>query len=188
MEYMTMAPTGSEAGPVEDTGKETEARAEETHWLSDEEQRVWLTYVQATTLLEDHLDRQLQRDAGMPHIYYGLLVKLSSAPRRRMRMTQLAMEAKITRSRLSHAIARLETHGWVQREECPSDKRGQNAFLTEQGFDVLKRSAPGHVAAVRQAIFDRLTPEQVGQLGEIMRVMAEGLQPEGTGADLPWRR
>lgn len=157
-------------------------------WLSAEEQGVWQAYLQATTLLEDHLDRQLQRDAGMPHIYYALLVHLARAPQRQLRMTQLAKNAKITRSRLSHAIARLEKNGWVRREDCPSDRRGQNAILTDEGDAVLKRSAPDHVAAVRQAIFDRLGPEQVTQLGEIMRVLAEGLQPDGSDADLPWRR
>ncbi|MFI6083887.1 MarR family winged helix-turn-helix transcriptional regulator [Streptomyces sp. NPDC051217] len=157
-------------------------------WLSTEEQGVWQAYLQATTLLEDHLDRQLQRDAGMPHIYYALLVHLARAPHRQMRMTQLAKNAKITRSRLSHAIARLEKSGWVRREDCPSDKRGQNATLTDEGQEVLTRSAPGHVTAVRQAIFDRLSPEQVASLGEIMRVMAKGLQPDGSDADLPWRR
>ncbi|NYE41338.1 DNA-binding MarR family transcriptional regulator [Streptomyces fulvorobeus] len=157
-------------------------------WLTDEEQSVWRAYLHATTLLEDHLDRQLQRDAGMPHIYYGLLVQLSQAPGRRMRMTELAKDAKITRSRLSHAVARLEKNGWVRREDCPSDRRGQNAVLTEEGSEMLRRSAPGHVAAVRQAMFDRLTPEQVRGLGEIMRVMAAGLEPEGAGADLPWLR
>ncbi|WP_374196286.1 MarR family winged helix-turn-helix transcriptional regulator [Streptomyces sp. ISL-10] len=160
----------------------------EPRWLTEEEQRVWRSYLHATTLFEDHLDRQLQRDAGMPHIYYGLLVQLSQAPRRRRRMTELAIDAKITRSRLSHAIARLEKNGWVRREDCPSDRRGQNAVLTDEGFEVLKRAAPGHVEAVRHAIFDRLTPEQVRQLGEIMQVMAEGLQPHDTCADLPWLR
>ncbi|MFF8608893.1 MarR family winged helix-turn-helix transcriptional regulator [Streptomyces sp. NPDC015346] len=167
---MTMAPTD---GP---------------RWLSDEEQRVWRAYLHATTLLEDHLDRQLQRDAGMPHVYYGLLVQLSQAPRRRLRMTELAKGAKITRSRLSHAVARLEKNGWVLREDCPSDKRGQFAYLTDEGYAVLERTAPGHVAAVRQAMFDRLTPRQVEQLGEIMKVMAEGLQPSDPHADLPWLR
>ncbi|MFF1500732.1 MarR family winged helix-turn-helix transcriptional regulator [Streptomyces sp. NPDC058316] len=160
----------------------------EPRWLSDEEQRVWRAYLHATTLMEDHLDRQLQRDAGMPHIYYGLLVQLSQAPRRRKRMTELAKDAKITRSRLSHAVARLEKSGWVRREDCPSDKRGQNAVLTDDGYEMLRRSAPGHVSAVRQAMFDRLTPEQMRSLGEIMQVVATGLQPEGTDADLPWLR
>lgn len=162
--------------------------AMEPRWLTDEEQHVWQTLLHAVLLLEDHLDRQLQRDAGMPHIYYALLVQLSRAPEGRLRMTELAFELKITRSRLSHAVARLEERGWVHREVCASDKRGQVACLTEAGEAVLQESAPGHVAAVRQAIFDRLSPEQVGQLGEIMHLMARGLEPEGTGADLPWRR
>ncbi|KOX15668.1 MULTISPECIES: MarR family winged helix-turn-helix transcriptional regulator [unclassified Streptomyces] len=160
----------------------------EPRWLTDEEHQVWRAYLHATTLLEDHLDRQLQRDAGMPHIYYGLLVQLSQAPRRRMRMTELAKDAKITRSRLSHAVARLEKNGWVRRENCPSDRRGQFARLTDEGMEVLRRNAPGHVAAVRQALFDRLSAEQVEQLGTIMRVMAEGLEPAHPDADLPWLR
>ncbi|MFJ3825400.1 MarR family winged helix-turn-helix transcriptional regulator [Streptomyces nodosus] len=164
------------------------APADEPHWLTDEEQRIWRAYMQAVTLLEDHLDRQLQRDAGMPHVYYGLLVKLAEAPRRRLRMTELARRAKITRSRLSHAVARLEKNGWVRREDCPSDKRGQLAVLTEEGYEVLVRTAPGHVAAVRQALFDRLTLEQQQALGQMMSIIAEGLQPKEVGADLPWLR
>ncbi|MGW2280704.1 MarR family winged helix-turn-helix transcriptional regulator [Streptomyces sp. NPDC001770] len=159
-----------------------------TRWLTDDEQRVWRAYLQTTTLLEDHLDRQLQRDAGMPHLYYGLLVQLSQSPGGQLRMTELAKDAKITRSRLSHAIARLEKNGWVRRENCPTDKRGQNAVLTEEGHAMLRRSAPGHVAAVRQAVFDRLTPEQVRRLGEIMGILAADLQPDRSDADLPWLR
>ncbi|MGW0755524.1 MarR family winged helix-turn-helix transcriptional regulator [Streptomyces sp. NPDC002814] len=175
---MNMAPTSAEDAPA----------AEEPRWLTADEQRTWRFYLHATTLLEDHLDRQLQRDAGMPHIYYGLLVALAESPDRRLRMTELAMNAKITRSRLSHAIARLEKNGWVRREDCPSDKRGQFAVLTEEGAEVLRRTAPGHVEAVRQALFDRLTPEQQKSLGEIMQIIAEGLQPSEAGADLPWLR
>ncbi|MEV1022208.1 MarR family transcriptional regulator [Streptomyces sp. NPDC050264] len=175
--------------PMEQTENQKKPkRSAEPQWLSDDEQHVWRAYLHATTLLEDHLDRQLQRDAKMPHIYFGLLVQLSEAPRRRLRMTELAMSAKITRSRLSHAIARLEKNGWVRREDCPSDKRGQFAVLTDPGLEILQQTAPGHVAAVRQALFDRLTPAQQKSLGEIMRIVAEGLQPKEAGADLPWLR
>ncbi|MBB5939826.1 MarR family winged helix-turn-helix transcriptional regulator [Streptomyces zagrosensis] len=160
----------------------------EPHWLSNEEQQTWRAYMHAATLLEDHLDRQLQRDAGMPHAYYALLVLLESAPRRQMRMTELARSAKITRSRLSHAVSRLEGYGWVRREDCPSDRRGQNAVLTDKGYEVLSRSAPGHVEAVRSAVFDQLSAEQITQLGEICSAIAKGLQPECGGADLPWLR
>ena len=167
---------------------DTAPAARDTRWLSSEEQRVWRAYLHAVTLLEDHLDRQLQRDANMPHVYYGLLVQLGEAPERRLRMTELARQAKITRSRLSHAVARLEKSGWVRRENCPDDKRGQFAVLTDAGYEVLRRTAPGHVEAVRQAVFDRLTPEQQKSRGEIREIVAEGLQPKEAGADLPWLR
>ncbi|SHL95416.1 MarR family winged helix-turn-helix transcriptional regulator [Actinacidiphila paucisporea] len=156
-------------------------------WLTEEEQTTWRAFLHATTLLEDHLDRQLQRDAGMPHMYYALLSTLSEAPGRKMRMTELAEQAKITRSRLSHAVSRLEGNGWVRRENCPTDRRGQVCVLTDAGHTELVRIAPGHVAAVRAAIFDRLTAEQSRRLGEISRLVAEGLhQPDG--ADVPWLR
>ncbi|SDN89786.1 MarR family winged helix-turn-helix transcriptional regulator [Actinacidiphila guanduensis] len=156
-------------------------------WLSTEEQAAWRAFLHATTLLEDHLDRQLQRDAGMPHMYYALLSTLSETPGRRMRMTELAEKTKITRSRLSHAVARLEGNGWLRRESCPSDRRGQIAVLTDAGYEELVRTAPGHVTAVRTAIFDRLSPDQVKQLGEISQIIADGLH-EPEGADVPWLR
>ncbi|AZK94572.1 MULTISPECIES: MarR family winged helix-turn-helix transcriptional regulator [Streptomyces] len=186
MNTASTAPVAEDAG--EGGGGVTSGGGRVPRWLSDDEQRVWRAYLHATTLFDDHLDRQLQRDAGMPHIYYGLLVQLSQAPHRRKRMTDLAIDAKITRSRLSHAVARLEQKGWVRREDCPSDKRGQNAVLTDEGYAVLEEAAPGHVDAVRQAMFDRLSPEQVEQLGEIMLIIADGLQPSDSGADLPWLR
>lgn len=156
-------------------------------WLTEDEQATWRAFLHATTLLDDHLDRQLQRDAGIPHMYYALLSTLSEAPDRRMRMTELAEQTKITRSRLSHAVARLEGNGWVHRENCPTDRRGQVCVLTDAGHAELVRIAPGHVGAVQAAVFDRLTSEQCRQLGEISRLIAEGLH-HADGADVPWLR
>jgi DNA-binding MarR family transcriptional regulator len=160
-------------------------------WLTPEEQRAWRAYIAASHLLEDAIDRQLQQEAGMPHLYYSILANLSDAPGRRLRMTDLAERTKITRSRLTYAVTRLEKDGSVRREGCPSDKRGSAAVLTEEGMAVLERTAPGHVETVRAALFDRLTPEQVTQLEEICTGITRGLEgddPQATPDDVPWRR
>ncbi|MFJ5778665.1 MarR family winged helix-turn-helix transcriptional regulator [Streptomyces sp. NPDC093094] len=154
-----------------------------TRWLTPDEQRAWRAYVAATHLLEDALDRQLQQDAGMPHLYYSILATLSEAPERRLRMTELAEALKITRSRLTYAVTRLEKDGLVGREGCPSDRRGSIAALTGRGTDVLERTAPGHVETVRRRLFDRLTTEQVARLEEICTAI-KGTEEE----DVPWLR
>ncbi|MGW0878943.1 MarR family winged helix-turn-helix transcriptional regulator [Streptomyces sp. NPDC002671] len=162
-----------------------------TRWLTPEEQRAWRAYMAASRLLEDTIDRQLQQDAAMPHLFYSVLANLSDAPDRRLRMTDLAETLKITRSRLTYAVTRLERDGLVRREDCRWDKRSSLAVLTDEGTAVLERTAPGHVDTVRAALFDRLTPEQVRQLEEICAQIAGGLQgddAEAGAGDVPWRR
>ena len=138
-----------------------------TRWLDEEQQRTWRAFLAAVQAVQSGLDAQLQADAGMPHAYYEVLVRLSEAPERRMRMSALAEATASSRSRLSHAVAQLEARGWVRREPCPEDRRGQVAVLTDAGFAALAAAAPGHVEAVRRLLIDRLTPAQVRQLRAI---------------------
>ena len=153
-----------------------------TRWLSDDEQRVWREFNAATRMLSAHLEGQLQHDSGMPHTYYEVLVALSEAEGRRLRMSELADARQASRSRLSHAVARLEANGWVRREACPTDKRGAWAVLTDAGFAALEAAAPGHVEAVRESLFDPLTPEQVTALGEISAAIRQRLSPKCAAA------
>lgn len=151
-----------------------------TRWLDDEEQRAWRAFMTATNLLDARLDAQLQADAGLSHGEYQILVMLSEAEDRQLRMSQLAESTQYSRSRLSHAVGRMEVAGWVRREECPTDRRGTVAVLTDAGWRTLERAAPGHVREVRAGVFDLLTRAQVRQLGAISERIAAHLE---TGTD-----
>ena len=139
----------------------------QTRWLTAEEQHAWRAFLTATQLLFSTVDGQLQRDAAIPHGYYEILVRLSEAPGRALRMSQLAEASTSSKSRLSHAVARLEERGWVERLDCSTDRRGQVAQLTEAGYAALETAAPGHAEQVRRSLFDLLTADQVGQLAAI---------------------
>ncbi|WP_432981716.1 MarR family winged helix-turn-helix transcriptional regulator [Dactylosporangium sp. CA-233914] len=147
-----------------------------TRWLDEEEQAVWRAFYSATTLLIDRLDRELQHEAGMPHAYYEILVVLSESPGRSLRMSELALRTRSSRSRLSHAVTKLEGRGWVRRRDCDDDKRGQFADLTDEGFAALAAAAPGHVETVRTHLFDPLTPDQLAQLRQISEAINETLK------------
>jgi DNA-binding MarR family transcriptional regulator len=139
----------------------------EPRWLDDEEQRTWRSFITASRLFWDRVERQLQQGAGIPHAYYEILVRLSEAPQHTLRMSQLASNSLSSRSRLSHAVARMEESGWIRRLPFPDDRRGALAQLTEEGMARLAAAAPGHVEEVRSLLFDALTPAQVAALREI---------------------
>lgn len=155
----------------------------EPRWLDEPEQRAWRVYLNGSRLLSAQLDRELQQASGIPHAYYEILVRLSEAPDRTLRMSELASASVSSRSRLSHAVARLEEAGWIRRDSCPTDRRGALAVLTDEGFAQLAAAAPGHVDGVRRHLFDRLTPEQVEQLREIFEAVSDGLQGRPGAAD-----
>lgn len=143
-------------------------------WLTDEEQCAWRAFIEASSRLFDQLERQLQREAGLSHGDYEVLVRLSEAPERRMRMSELADQALVSRSRLSHAVSRLESQGLLRREACATDRRGMYAVLTDEGFARIEAVAPGHVEEVRRLMFDHLSADQVQALEEISRRILDG--------------
>src|SRR5436305_5810077 len=151
--------------------------AGETRWLDAEEQKAWRAWLYASMLLQDQLDRELTHETGISHAYYEILVQLSEAPGRALRMSQLADRSLSSRSRLSHAVSRLEERGWVRRQVCESDGRGQLAVLTDEGFAALEAAAPTHVEGVRTHLFDQLSPEQVAAMRDIGETLMAHLAP-----------
>src|SRR5260221_14741844 len=129
-----------------------------TRWLTEEEQRTWRLFLQACQSVFAATDAQLARDSGLPHGYYEILVHLSEAPNRALRMTQLARASTYSKSRLSHAVARLEERGWVQRRDCETHRPGQIAQLTREGVAPPAAPAPRAADQGRPALVGVLTP------------------------------
>src|SRR5271154_2000038 len=132
-------------------------------WLTPDEQATWRATVQLSQMLLRQLDRDLTAH-GLNGHDYEILVELSEAPDKRLRMTELADATSQSRSRLSHQVSRMERRGVVRPANCEGDKRGTFAVLTEQGEQAIKRVAPHHVENVRRHFIDRLTPRQLEEV------------------------
>jgi DNA-binding MarR family transcriptional regulator len=148
---------------------------EHVRWLDAEQQRHWRAFLVTTQLLNDVLDRQLGDDSGLSLAEYEVLVRLSEAPARTLRMSELAAGLAHSRSRLSHAVGRMERSGLVARSRCASDARGVLCTMTEHGWQAIQAAAPGHVRAVREHLVDVLTDDQLAALGEAMTAVLEHL-------------
>ncbi len=155
-----------------------------TRWLDDREQRVWRSWVQATQRLDAHLARRMQADGDLSMSDFAVLVPLSEAPEERLRPFALGRTLQWEKSRLSHHLTRMERRGLVTREDCGTDRRGAFVVLAPAGRRALETAAPPHAEAVRSAVFDRLTPEQVDRLGEICDELLAGLDPDAVCAEV----
>ena len=149
-----------------------------TRWLDDHEQQVWRSWLQASQQLEAHLARRMQADGDISMSDFAVLVPLSEAPEQRLRAFALGRALQWEKSRLSHHLTRMERRGLVTREDCGTDRRGAFVVLTPEGRTALEAAAGPHAEAVRTAVFDRLTPEQVDRLGEICEQVLAGLDPD----------
>jgi DNA-binding MarR family transcriptional regulator len=141
------------------------------------ELRIWLETIEGVRALLNALDHELKTDTGMSHDDYEVLSRLHQAAGRTMRMSDLASKTGHSPSRLSHAIARLERDGLVERSPSEVDGRGVQATLTDVGTKLVQQASVGHFDLVRELIFDTLGPADARRLGRAMaeiRRAAEG--------------
>lgn len=150
----------------------------DVQWLTPDELRAWIKFVATVELLPGVLDSQLQRDAGLTHFEYFVLAMLSEAPDRTLRMTALAARTNSTLPRLSHVVSRLEKRGYIARTPCEEDRRATNTSLTEDGWQKVVATAPGHVTTVRENVIAPLDATDVADLERIMGKILGTLDPD----------
>jgi len=143
--------------------------------LTPEQNDAWRSLVLLTHVLDAALDRQAQRDGGLPHAYYKVLVFLYEAPDRRMSMTALAEAQRYSGSRMTHAVSSMERSGWLQRTTSPADGRVRVVELTAAGIQLVRTVSPRQVTDVREKVFASLSEAQVKQLTAIGRAVVAGL-------------
>jgi DNA-binding MarR family transcriptional regulator len=147
--------------------------------LSGDDLETWSALATVLEWLPPALDAQLLSDSDVSHFEYGVLFALASAPDRSLRMSVLAGYANSSLSRLSRAVTRLESKGWMRRASDPTDGRFTLAILTEAGWSKVNEATPGHVRTVRSLVLDQLTRAQHKQLRDISGRIARAIGGEG---------
>ncbi|VEI13685.1 MarR family winged helix-turn-helix transcriptional regulator [Trueperella bialowiezensis] len=145
-------------------------------WLSEKEQVAWRSFLTGQALVLDAINQDLNNDSDLTLNEYEVLVRLSEAPNRQLRMSHLAENLVHSRSRLTHTVKRLEKIGYVSREPCPDDRRGIICVLTDAGFTKLDTTAPMHVESVRKHLISHLTQEEFLELGRVMAKLIDAQQ------------
>ena len=151
-----------------------------TRWLDPDEMAAWRNYVDCGGALEQALEVDLQC-FGLTMGDYEVLVYLSEVADHRMRMCDLAVRLRLSPSGLTRRLDGLVKSGVVGRQPSEDDRRVMLAVLTDQGYELLQRAAPHHVASVRRHLIDVLSPAEVRAIGSAFGKVREALAARNNG-------
>jgi DNA-binding MarR family transcriptional regulator len=135
----------------------------------------WAAFLRAHARVVRELERELQAEQRMALTDYDVLVQLAAADDRRLRMSELADRLLLSRSGVTRLVDRLVAQGFVTREICDTDRRGQWAALTDAGLDRLRAASPTHLRGVGEHFLDRMSADELAS----MQAILARLDPEG---------
>lgn len=148
---------------------------DDAHWLDAEEAAAWQGLLAVIQRAFPEIERDLRTNHDVLGVHYHILVTLSMATDRTLRLSDLAHSANVSQSRLTHRLRALVDRGEVEIRQDPTDRRAKQAVLTEGGQRRLDTISPGHVAKVRRVIFDHLSPKQTRALADALTPIATSL-------------
>jgi len=142
--------------------------------LDEVEERAWRALARAFVVVPRVLEAELHAAHGMTMTEYFVLVNLSEAPDRQLRMSELAARGAMSLSAISRVVDGLERQGLVERARCPSDKRGLLAVLTGAGLERLQEAYPTHLRGVREHVVAHFGALDLTALAEAVGSFAGG--------------
>lgn len=148
-----------------------------TSKLSDVEMAAWQALLHAHHDVMRTLDAELRAEHSLSVGDYDVLVRLARAPKRRLRMTELAQRVMISPSGLTRVVDGLVSEGLVSRERDTSDARVTYAQLADEGYQRVRRAARTHLRGIRQHFTGRLTEKQLGDVAAALQVITGPHKP-----------
>lgn len=141
--------------------------------LDGAREAAWRAFLTAHAAVIERIERDLAREKVLSLGHYDVLLALSEAPDRRLRMSELARAVVLSRSGLTRLVDRLERAGLLRRERCDDDRRGCYAALTDEGRAALRRSWPVYAGGIEEHFGRHLGDDEVATLTEALgRVLA----------------
>jgi DNA-binding MarR family transcriptional regulator len=150
----------------------------ETRWLDAAQQHNWRAFIVGSTLLMDVLDRELRQAHGVSMAEYEILVRLSETSERTLRMAEIAESMQHSRSRVTHTVSRMEKAGLIRRVAAADDRRGVDAVMTDEGWELLQSAAHTHVTGVRAHFVDVADKADFIAMGRVMNAVSDQLLAE----------
>ena len=138
--------------------------------------RAWRLFLESSLALQDVLDSELERDAGLSLRWYDVLVKLEETPEG-LRMNELAERILYSKSGFTRVVDRLEDEGLVRRVRPENDRRSIFVVLTDDGRESMERARRHHRHGIELHFSRHLTGADVKALTRALEKVSAHVRP-----------
>ena len=137
--------------------------------------KMWRAFLETHSAVVKFLERRMHEQHGLPLSWYDVLQQLADGPEGRLRMGELADSVLLTRSGITRLVDRMVGAGLVLRENCPGDRRGYYAVITQNGRDTIEKVGPDHSKDAWEIFLGHINEEEAALMGKVFdRVLAAG--------------
>jgi len=148
--------------------------------LNEVKQEAFRSLLTAHARMIEQLDRESSAARIIPIGWYDVLVTLEYQEGWALRMSELADRVLLSRSGLTRLVDRLVEQGYVERRQCPSDRRGQHAVLTAAGQKAREEAWPVYNAKIQEYFGSVMSDDEARELTRVLgRVIEAAGGPNG---------
>ncbi len=150
--------------------------------LSPTEELFWRALMRIVLSLPRQLHGDMVRATGLTASEYTVIMNLSEAPNRQLRMADLASATGLSASRTTRLVDALQSHGLVAKRASSADGRSNLAELTSLGLSKLRSAWPAHITSVRRRVLDHIPPGTLAETAQALEAVASQLEDHQAGA------
>ncbi len=146
--------------------------------LTPTEEMFWRALMRIVLCLPRQLHDDMVRASGITASEYTVIMNLSEAPNRQLRMADLAVATGLSPSRTTRLVDGLQSHGLVAKRASAADGRSNLAELTSLGLTKLRSTWPVHVASVRTRVLDHVPAGTLTRTAQALQAVAAHLEDD----------
>jgi len=127
----------------------------------------WGRVVEAYSFLDRRLGASLEASCGIPMTWFEVLLRLARAEDDQLTMGALAEQVALTSGGVTRLLDRMVRAGYVERRQCPTDRRIVYAALTPAGRGKVEEAAAVHARDLEE-VFASFAPHERRLLDELL--------------------
>ncbi|MBL4740595.1 MAG: MarR family transcriptional regulator [Sneathiella sp.] len=133
--------------------------------------KAWIMLLKAHRTALTSVENALKKAKLPPLIWYDILLELERSGDKGLRPFQLEKELLLPQYGISRILERMEKAGYLSREMCENDGRGQRLVSTEAGLKKRAEMWTVYGPAIEETVGTKLSPDQSKATAELLNLL-----------------